>query len=49
MATSDAGGAAWDVEASVSCVGHYDITQPSSRITNTSGARSGADSDRPLD
>jgi hypothetical protein len=32
-ATSGASGAAWDVEASASCAGHCDITQPSSHIT----------------
>jgi hypothetical protein len=41
-ATSEAGGEACDVEASASCVGHCDITQPPSRITSTSGVRSGA-------
>jgi hypothetical protein len=43
------GGAAWDVEASAPCAEHCDITQPSSHITSTSGARSGADPGRPLD
>jgi hypothetical protein len=42
------GGAAWDVEASASCAGHCDITQPSSRITSTSGACLGADPGCPL-
>jgi hypothetical protein len=49
IATSDAGGAARDVDASASCAGRCDITQPSSRITSTSGARSGAGPDDPLD
>jgi hypothetical protein len=47
--TSGEGGAAWDVDASTSCVGRCDVTQPSSRISSTSGARSGADPGRPLD
>jgi hypothetical protein len=46
---SGAGGAAWDVEASVSCAGHCNITQPSSRITSTSSARSRANPGRLLD
>jgi hypothetical protein len=42
------GGVAWDVEASTPCTGCCDITQSSSCITTTSGARSGADSGRLL-
>jgi hypothetical protein len=37
-----------DTDASGSCTGRCDITQPSSRITSTSDARSGAGPDRPL-
>jgi hypothetical protein len=48
-ATSDAGGVVWDVDASVLCTRRCNIMQPSSRITSTSGARSGAGPDRPLD
>jgi hypothetical protein len=46
-ATSGAGGAAWDVEALTSFVGCCNITQPSSRITSTSGVCSGADAGWP--
>jgi hypothetical protein len=42
-ATLGASGPAHDVEASMSCAGRCDITQPSSRITSTSDARSRAD------
>jgi hypothetical protein len=51
-AVSGAGGAAWDVDASASCAGHCDITQPSDHTTSTSGAGSEAGPtfllDRPL-
>jgi hypothetical protein len=47
--TSDAGGTTRDVDASASCAGSCDITEPSSRITSTSGARSGAGPEDPLD
>jgi hypothetical protein len=44
-----AGSVACDVEDSTPCDGRYNITQSSSHITSTSGARSGADPPRPLD
>jgi hypothetical protein len=46
MATSGVGRTARDDEASAPCAGHYDITQSSSRITNTPCMRSGADAGR---
>jgi hypothetical protein len=48
-ATSGAGGAEWDVEASAPCAGRCDITQPASHITSAFGARLGADPGHPLD
>jgi hypothetical protein len=45
--TLGAGGAARDVNASASCAGRCDITQPSDRTTSTSGMRSGAGPDAP--
>jgi hypothetical protein len=48
-ATSNAGSAAWDVDASPSCARHCDITQSSDRTTSTPGAGSGAGPDDLLD